>query len=265
MKDIRKFLRIEENRKVSDRTFFLRLREPERESNLVDNLCDTDLPLWENFRAGQFVNIAIPGKYLRRPISVSRYFPKEGEIHLYYNIAGEGTRELSEMKPGDTLDILLDLGNGFSIPEGIKKPLLLGGGIGAAPLFQLAYDLIESGVKPRVVLGYNTSGESWGMEKDLQESGIAAFIATVDGSEGTKGFVTDVIREKALDFDYFYACGPMPMLKALMNLPTEGELSLECRMGCGFGACMCCSMETANGPRRICKEGPVFKKSELKF
>lgn len=247
IRDIRKTFVIEENSKVSSRTWFIRLR---------GDMSALTSP-------GQFVNIAIPGKYLRRPISVSRYFTRERDLHLLYNIAGEGTEILSRLKPGAELDVLIGLGNGFSIPENVHHPILLGGGIGAAPLFQLAYDLLSSGKHPEVVIGYNTASESFGIEKDLRDMGIVTYVATVDGSLGTKGFVTDVIKEKNLSFDYFYGCGPMPMLKALSNLPTEGELSLECRMGCGFGACMCCSLETINGTKRICKEGPVFKKSEL--
>ncbi|MCH5228790.1 MAG: dihydroorotate dehydrogenase electron transfer subunit [Muribaculaceae bacterium] len=247
MKDINKIFLIEENRQVGPRTWFLRLKG---EVALIT-------------APGQFVNISIPGKFLRRPISVSRYFTREKGLHLLYNVVGEGTFILSKMKPGEELNILVGLGNGFSIPSDIKKPILLGGGIGAAPLLQLAYDLIENGLRPQVVLGYNTAKDSWGMEKDMRDMGLVTYIATLDGTTGTKGFVTDVIKEKELKYDYFYACGPLPMLKSLSMLPTEGQMSLECRMGCGFGACMCCSLETIKGSKRICKEGPVFKKSEL--
>lgn len=247
MKDIRKKFVIEDNGQLCSKTWGITLKGDVRELTAP----------------GQFVNIAIPGKYLRRPISVSRYCLGEKKLQLLYNIVGDGTHILSEMKPGQELDILIGLGNGFSIPDNIRQPLLLGGGIGAAPLLQLAYDLISNGKEPQVVLGYNSSEDCWGMEKELGDMGIKCFISTVNGSKGTKGFVTDVIAEKNLSYDYFYACGPMPMLKALMSLSTEGELSLECRMGCGFGACMCCSLETIDGAKRICKEGPVFKKSEL--
>lgn len=247
MRDIKRDFIIKENRQLSSRTWLLRL------SGDVSDFT----------ASGQFVNIAIPSKYLRRPISVNRFFPIEKELHILYNIAGDGTEILSEMKVGSSLNLLVGLGNGFSIPAEIEHPVLLGGGIGAAPLSQLAYDLIENGKKPVVVIGYNNVNESWGMEKELRNSGISSFVATIDGSEGTKGFVTDVLKEHRIEFDYFYACGPMPMLKALSSLSTEGELSLECRMGCGYGACMCCSLETKDGNKRICKEGPVFKKSEL--
>lgn len=247
MRDIRKTFVIEENRQLSSRTWFISLKGD------VDELT----------ASGQFVNIAIPGKYLRRPISVSRYFTREKKLHLLYNVAGEGTLILSQIKPGEKIDILIGLGNGFWIPETISRPILLGGGIGAAPLMQLAYDLISHGLKPQVVIGYNSVEDSFGIEKELREIDIMTYVATVDGSEGTKGFVTDAIKEHHLSFDYFYACGPMPMLKALSSLPSEGQMSLECRMGCGFGACMCCSLETKSGAKRICKDGPVFKKSDL--
>ena len=247
IRDIRKTFVIEENRQISSRTWFLRLK---------GDVMELSAP-------GQFVNIAIPGKFLRRPISVSRYFSRERGLHLLYNVAGEGTRILSRMKPGRELDVLVGLGNGFSIPDDIQRPILLGGGIGAAPLLQLGYDLMSNGKRPQAVIGYNTAKESFGIEKELRDIGIVSYVATVDGSLGTKGFVTDVIKEKNLIFDYFYACGPLPMLKVLSDLPADGELSLECRMGCGFGACMCCSLETTHGTKRICKEGPVFKKSVL--
>lgn len=247
MRDIKRTLIIVENRQISSRTWQLRLK---------GNLSELS-------SAGQFVNIAIPGKYLRRPISVNRYYTQEQDLYLLYNLAGEGTKILSTLRSGEVLDVLIGLGNGFSIPEEIKHPLLLGGGIGSAPLLQLAYELVENGKIPQVILGFNTAAETWGMEKELRENGIATYICTVDGSLGTHGFVTDVIREKNIKFDYFYACGPTPMLKAVCAIPIDGEISLECRMGCGYGACMCCSLETKSGNKRICKDGPVFKKSEL--
>lgn len=247
MRNIRNSFIIEENRQLAARTWLLRLK---------GDVSELTAP-------GQFVNISIPGKFLRRPISVNRFFTREKNLHLLYNIAGEGTQLLSEMKPGQVLDLLVGLGNGFSLPENIKHPLMIGGGIGAAPLLQLGYDLIANGVKPLAVVGYNTAKDSVGIEKDLRDMGIMTHVATIDGSAGSKGFVTDLIKEKNLKYDYFYACGPMPMLRAVSDLPVEGEMSLECRMGCGFGVCMCCSLETNKGAKRICKDGPVFKKSEL--
>ena len=213
---------------------------------------------------GQFVNIAIPGKYLRRPISICDYSHERGEVVLLYDVIGEGTKAMSEMKQGDNVDMLNGLGNGFSLDSGAESPLLLGGGIGCAPLLNLARALKRLGKNPIAILGYNKDADSFGMDKWFEEIGVEAHIATVDGSVGTKGFVTDVIREKNINGDYFHACGPMPMLKALCNgLDIPGEVSIESRMGCGFGACMCCSVETRDGSKRICKDGPIFRKEEL--
>lgn len=213
---------------------------------------------------GQFVNIAIPGKYLRRPISICDWDHERGEITLLYDTVGEGTRILSEMTPGSELDILNGLGNGFSTEQPGERPLLLGGGIGCAPLMGLARALKLKGKSPIVILGYNTAADSFGMDRWFEQIGVEAHIATVDGSLGTKGFVTDVIREKNIKADYFHACGPMPMLRALcLGLDIPGEVSIESRMGCGFGACMCCSVQTADGSKRICKDGPIFRKEEL--
>jgi len=213
---------------------------------------------------GQFVNVGIPGKYLRRPISICDYSHERGEIVLLYDVVGEGTRIMSGMTVGQTLSLLNGLGNGFSTDSGAGRPLLLGGGIGCAPLLGLARALKNKGASPIAVLGYNTAADSFGMDRWFEQIGVESYIATVDGSMGTKGFVTDVIREKGLDGDYFHACGPMPMLRALCTgLHIPGEVSIESRMGCGFGACVCCSVETAGGVKRICKDGPVFRKEEL--
>ncbi|MDE6444926.1 MAG: dihydroorotate dehydrogenase electron transfer subunit [Muribaculaceae bacterium] len=213
---------------------------------------------------GQFVNVAIPGKYLRRPISICDYSHERGEITLLYDVVGEGTLAMSRMKEGDEVDLLSGLGNGFSTTSVGTRPLLLGGGIGCAPLLNLGRALVRSGKSPIAILGYNTAADSFGMDRWFEEIGVEAFIATVDGSLGTKGFVTDVIRRFGIEGDYFHACGPMPMLRALCNgLDIPGEVSIESRMGCGFGACVCCSVETKDGVKRICKDGPVFRKEEL--
>ncbi len=211
--------------------------------------------------AGQFVNVAVEGKFLRRPISVCDY--DERTITLLYDIVGEGTKAMSLWTEGKEVDLLTGLGNGFSENEPLEKPILLGGGIGCAPLYNLAKKLLARGLKPVVVLGFNSEKDV--VSKEMFESlGVETYIATVDGSCGTKGFVTDVIREHGLECDYFYACGPMPMLRAVCNgLEWAGEVSLDERMACGFGVCMCCSIETKSGVKRICKEGPVFKKEDL--
>ena len=184
-------------------------------------------------------------------------------IGLLYDVVGEGTAEMSEWQPGYVADVLAPLGNGFDTSRSGESPLLLGGGIGIAPLYQLATDLIAEGKKPVVILGFN-SGKDVVWAEEFRKTGAEVHIATVDGSEGTKGFVTDVGACHDPSHGYFYACGPLPMLRALCNtLGIEGELSLEARMACGFGVCMCCSLETRDGAKRICKDGPVFGKEEL--
>ncbi len=208
--------------------------------------------------AGQFVNIKLSNLFLRRPISVA-------DVHndiltLIYKVVGSGTKNLSELSPGQELKILCGLGNGFNITEH-QKPILIGGGVGAPPMLLLAKTLSQKGIKPTVVLGFRSKSDVF-LEQDLTKYASKIYIATEDGSYGHKGFVTDVVKE--LDYDYFYACGPMPMLKALSTLKVEGQLSYEERMGCGFGGCMGCSCKTENsGYARICKEGPVFNKGEL--
>ena len=212
-------------------------------------------------RAGQFVNLMIDGKYLRRPISVSDY--NKGELILLYDVVGSGTKAMSEMKPGTVINTLTGLGNGFTEDMATEHPVLLGGGIGCAPLLNLARKLLARGITPTVILGFNTAKDV-AMKEDFKKIELDAIICTVDGSDGVKGFVTDAIKTLPLRPDYFYACGPMPMLRAVCTgLDFPGEVSLESRMGCGFGACMCCSIETKDSAKRICKDGPVFSKDEL--
>lgn len=210
---------------------------------------------------GQFVNIRVEGKYLRRPISVSDY--DSHTLTLLYDVVGGGTREISNLKQGDEVNMLTGLGNGFDVESSGDRPVLLGGGIGVAPMVNLAYALRAAGKDPVIVFGFAT-GEDVLLASELSQEGFMTYVSTVDGSIGTKGFVTDALRENVSDYDYFFACGPMPMLKAICKtLPQPGQLSLEARMACGFGVCMCCSTETTEGPRRICKDGPIFTKEEL--
>ena len=212
-------------------------------------------------RAGQFVEIALDGLYLRRPISVCNY--EEGELTLIYKVVGKGTDLMSQMAEGTQLDVLTGLGNGFNIEHECKKPLLVGGGVGVPPLYRLTRDLIARGKDVTVMLGFNTEAEIFYAEK-FEEAGAKVIIATADGSVGIKGFVTNAIAESGVEADYFYSCGPLPMLKALcQSLEIDGEVSLEERMGCGFGICMGCSIQTTKGAKRVCKEGPVFKKEEV--
>ena len=210
---------------------------------------------------GQFVNIAIEGCYLRRPISVCDY--DNESITLIYKVVGRGTEIMSRMQAGEKLDVLTGLGNGFSLSAATERPLLVGGGVGVPPLYNLAKNLHAAGKKVQVVLGFNRADEIFYAE-EFRALGVDVHIATVDGSVGVKGFVTDAMKE--LDFDYVYTCGPLPMLKAIYAATEcNGEYSFEERMGCGFGACMGCSCQTKKGSKRICKEGPVLKRDEIIF
>ena len=209
-------------------------------------------------RPGQFVNIKLDGLFLRRPISVCDF--EDGVLTLIYKVVGRGTEAMSRMLPGDKLDSLCGLGNGYDIEVPCNKPVLVGGGVGVPPLYYLAKELINKGKTVSVVLGFNTASEVF-CEEEFKALGAVVAVTTADGSYGVKGFVTNALPKGA---DYFYACGPEPMLKALHKaLDCPGEMSFEERMGCGFGACMGCSCKTLTGNKRICKEGPVLKKEEL--
>lgn len=212
-------------------------------------------------RSGQFVDLDIPGYYLRRPISVSDALP-DGVV-LYYKVVGEGTRVLSTMSPGSALELLLPLGNGFHPEKCAAEALLIGGGLGAAPLYLLAKELLAAGRKATAVLGFNKADEIC-LVDELKALGVPVHIATMDGSVGTKGFVTDAIAAAKPAFDRFYTCGPLPMMKAVcLALDAPGDVSLEERMGCGAGFCYGCTVITASGPRRVCADGPVFDKKEV--
>lgn len=212
-------------------------------------------------RPGQFVNIELDGFYLRRPISISDW--SDTTITIIYKVVGRGTQVMSQMGVGVKLDVLTGLGNGFNPEVECQKPLLVGGGVGVPPLFRLAKELLARGRKVSVVLGFNKADEVFYAE-EFKALGADVYVSTADGSMGVKGFVTDAIREAAIDFDYFYSCGPIPMLKALCGCcDQDGELSFEERMGCGFGACMGCSCKTLTGNKRICKDGPVMKRGEI--
>lgn len=210
---------------------------------------------------GQFVNIALEGRYLRRPISVCDW--NDGEIVLIYKVVGDGTAQMSRMTVGTELDLLTGLGNGFSTRNDARRPLLVGGGVGVPPLYGLARQLLAAGKPVSVVLGFNTAAEIF-YEEEFRQAGCDVTVATADGSRGVRGFVTTAIAQTGIDFDYFYACGPLPMLRALCEaVEQDGQLSFEERMGCGFGACMGCSCKTKYGNKRICKEGPVLEKGEI--
>jgi len=209
---------------------------------------------------GQFINIQIEGFYLRRPISICDWDDKT--ITIIYKVVGKGTEAMAEMKAGKKLDVLTGLGNGFTPMEGSTRPLVIGGGVGAPPMYGVAKELVKQGAKPIVILGF-TSKDDVFYEEEFKALGCDVYVTTNDGSYGTKGFVTDVI--KTLEgYDYFYTCGPLPMLKAIADATEcSGQLSFEERMGCGFGGCMGCSCKTLTGNKRICTEGPVLLKEEI--
>ena len=208
--------------------------------------------------AGQFVNIQLTGKFLRRPISVCDY--DEKTLTIIYKVVGKGTAQMSAMGPGEELDILTGLGNGYDLTLAGDAPVLIGGGVGVPPMYNLAKKLTAMGKSVSVILGFNTQSEIF-YEEEFKALGCAVTVTTVDGSYGTKGFVTNALPE---DYTYFYTCGPEPMLKAVYKATaTSGQMSFEERMGCGFGACMGCSCKTLTGYKRICKEGPVMMKEEI--
>ena len=189
---------------------------------------------------GQFVDIRLAGRFLRRPVSVCSW--SDGALTLYYKVAGAGTAQLSTLAPGTELD------------------LLVGGGVGASPLYGLAQQLVAEGRSPLAVLGFRTAAEVL-LADAFCALGIPVTVVTEDGTMGARGFVTEALPEGGT---YVYACGPMPMLQALCSAtPLDGQLSLEARMGCGFGACMGCTCETTHGSKRVCKDGPVFTKEEI--
>lgn len=207
---------------------------------------------------GQFVNIRLDGLFLRRPISVCDYDAET--LTLLYKVVGVGTGQLAGMVPGQRLDLLTGLGNGYDLAPAGDKPVLLGGGVGVPPLYNLAKKLTAMGKEVSVILGFNTRSEVFYAEA-FQALGCRTSVTTVDGSCGIRGFVTDALPQ---EYTYFYACGPEPMLKAVYRASkTSGQMSFEERMGCGFGACMGCSCKTLTGDKRICKDGPVMKKEEI--
>ena len=208
---------------------------------------------------GQFVNIKLEGMFLRRPISVCDY--DEKTLTIVYKVVGKGTEAMSTMGKGTRLDILTGLGNGYDLSLTGERPVLLGGGVGVPPMYNLAKALLAQGKEVTVILGFNTKAEIF-YEEEFKALGCKTLVTTVDGSYGIKGFVTTALE--TVDYTHFCTCGPEPMLKAVYKASrTSGQMSFEERMGCGFGACMGCSCKTLTGYKRICKEGPVMKKEEI--
>ena len=208
---------------------------------------------------GQFVNIKLDGLFLRRPISVCDCVGDN--LTLIYKVVGRGTEQMSRMENGDELDLLTGLGNGYNTRTSGDSPLLIGGGVGVPPMYMLCKKLVAEGKKVTVVLGFNSKDDVF-CEDEFKALGADVHISTADGTYGTKGFVTDVIKN--LQYTFFYTCGPEPMFRAMHKMmKTLGQYSFEERMGCGFGACMGCSCKTLTGNKRICKEGPVMESEEI--
>ena len=236
---------IESNVCVADRTWRMRL------------LGDTT----ELRRGGQFVDVAIAGRFLRRPIAATCW--DEKGFDMIYKVVGAGTDEMSAMQPGTVLDVLTGLGNGFDSTLTRKAALVVCGGVGASPAFTLVKDLRAEGKEVTVVLGFNRECEVV-LEDEYRALGANLVIATMDGSRGVKGLVTDAISAVKPQYDHFYTCGPKVMMKAGCEaLEGQGEASLEERMGCGCGICYGCTCHTTKGPRRICADGPVFSKEDI--
>ena len=209
---------------------------------------------------GQFVNIRVEGQFLRRPISVCNI--TDGLLTIIYKVVGVGTEAMSHLSVGTQLDVLTILGNGYDLSKAGDQPLLVGGGVGVPPMYMLARQLREMGKEVKVILGFNTQDEVF-YEDEFRALGCDVTVTTVDGSHGVKGFVTNAVDGQQ---SYYYTCGPLPMIKALLQaLGTHGEVSMEERMGCGFGACMGCTIQTTIGPKRVCKEGPVFDAAILQL
>ncbi len=213
-------------------------------------------------RPGQFINILLDNKYLRRPLSVCDCVKGEnGSVTVIYKTVGEGTLKLSRLPAGTRLDVLTGLGNGYDTAPAGESPLLIGGGAGVPPMYMLCRELISLGKSVQVIAGWNSADEAFYTE-EFRALGAALTVATADGTMGIKGLVTDAMKN--MKYSYIYACGPLPMLKAVdAAAVTEGQLSFEERMGCGFGACMGCSCKTKYGYKRICRDGPVLTREEI--
>ncbi|MBR6017694.1 MAG: dihydroorotate dehydrogenase electron transfer subunit [Paludibacteraceae bacterium] len=233
--------------------------------NILSNVCIAE-KVWKMvlrgdttaMQPGQFVEIAVPGYYLRRPISVCDI--QDDCLTIIYKTVGHGTDLMARMQPGETLDILSCLGHGYDLRKAGDEVLVVGGGVGVPPLIYLAKQLRAQGKHVHAVLGFNTEKEVFA-EEMFASLGCKVEVCTMDGSYGRRGVVTDLIAKPA---PFYYACGPLPMLRAIAEtVGTNGQMSMEERMGCGVGICVGCSIETKKGVRRVCKEGPVFDAEEL--
>lgn len=236
-------MKITDNKKIAEKTYFMSL---EGDTSAIT-------------KPGQFINIKLDGFFLRRPISVCDC--ENGKLSIIYKVVGNGTKEMSELPVGAELDILSGLGNGYDTSKSGDCPVLIGGGVGVPPMYLLCKKLVSEGKKATIILGFNSEKEVFGVD-EFKATGAEVYVTTADGSVGTKGFVTDVLKN--LHYTYFYTCGPMPMFKAIESIAkTSGQYSFEERMGCGFGACMGCTCKTKYGNKRICKDGPVLEREEI--
>jgi len=230
---------------------------------------------------GQFINIKLDGHYLRRPMSICDY--DEKGLMIIYRVVGEGTEDMSKMTTGDRFNALTGLGNGFDLSDIPEDAVLVGGGAGAMPMYALAKAMLagsssashttggtdtshtacaSSTGAPTIIIGF-TSAEDMFFLDEFRELGMQVVATTLDGSFGVKGTVVDGMKTIAEKLPYAVACGPDPMIKAVWENALDGQFDLSARMACGFGACMGCTIETASGPARVCKEGPIFKHNEI--
>ena len=208
---------------------------------------------------GKFMNIKVEGKFLRRPISICDW--DADSLTIIYKVVGEGTAWFKSLEAGKTIEALVGLGNGFKFDD--KHLLIIGGGVGIPPMYGVCKQMVKQGLKPIVILGFQSAKDLFYVE---QFNAICdkLYISTNDGSAGLKGFVTDVMVKNDLCDIPYITCGPLVMEKAIYKCSnTHGLISFEERMGCGFGACMGCSMEVKDGYVRICKEGPVIESERL--
>lgn len=220
---------------------------------------------------GQFAQLQIEGSkqtFLRRPISIHYVDRKQNEVWFLVQTVGEGTRQLAKMQAGDTLNVILPLGNGFTMPsDASARVLLVGGGVGVAPLLYMGAVMREKGIEPTFLLGARSAGDLLQLDK-FKELG-RVFVTTEDGSQGEKGFVTQHSLLQQEKFDQISVCGPKPMMVAVAryakSADTPCEVSLENMMACGLGACLCCVEDTETGNVCVCKEGPVFDIKKLKW
>lgn len=220
---------------------------------------------------GQFVEVRVDGSattFLRRPISINFVDCQQNELWLMVAMVGDGTRRLGELKAGDVLNCVLPLGNGFSWQSGktaLNKALLVGGGVGVAPLLYLGAQMKEQGMEPTFLLGARTANDLLMLDEFKKYGRVC--VTTEDGSEGEKGFVTQHSLLQQERFDMIYTCGPTPMMKAVARYAQEKgiecEASLENLMACGLGACLCCVEKTTEGNLCVCKDGPVFNIKKL--